>query len=156
MIAALEEEIKALTDEVHGLDKTVAQATEQRKEEHTAYQEQLSLTKTAIELIGKAKNKLQKFYNPALYVPPPKEALSAEDQIVANVASFAQVVAHHHRSRVAPPAMPEGLGGYEAKGQKSGGVMALMDRITKDSRCSIVPHLRVWTMMHIHMERERE
>merc|ERR550537_1497685 len=81
-IAGLEEEITALQDEIAGLDKTVAQATEQRKEEHTEYQETLSLTKTAIELIGKAKNKLQKFYNPTLYKPPPKEELSAEDQII--------------------------------------------------------------------------
>merc|ERR1719230_673867 len=57
-IAGLEEEITALQEEIAGLDKTVAQATEQRKEEHTEYQETLSLTKTAIELIGKAKNKL--------------------------------------------------------------------------------------------------
>merc|ERR1719197_1681421 len=97
-IAGLEEEIKALQEEIAGLDKTVAQATEQRKEEHAEYQETLSLTKTAIELIGKAKNKLQKFYNPALYKAPPKEELSAEDQIIANVASFAQIVAHRgHR-----------------------------------------------------------
>merc|ERR1719498_2015201 len=66
-IAGLEEEIKALQDEIAGLDKTVAQATEQRKEEHAEYQETLSLTKTAIELIGKAKNKLLKFYQPALH-----------------------------------------------------------------------------------------
>merc|ERR1719231_2224784 len=129
-IAGLEEEIKALQDEIAGLDKTVAQATEQRKEEHAEYQETLSLTKTAIELIGKAKNKLQKFYNPALYVPPPKEELSAEDQIIANVAFFAEINAHH--SRVAPPEAPEGLGSYEKKTEKSGGVMALMDMIVKD------------------------
>merc|ERR1719359_2078122 len=134
-IAGLEEEIKALQEEIAGLDKTVAQATEQRKEEHAEYQETLSLTKTAIELIGKAKNKLQKFYNPALYKAPPKEELSAEDQIIANVASFAEISAH--RSRVAPPEMPEGLGGYEKKSQKSGGVMALMDMITKDLDASL-------------------
>merc|ERR1719238_964249 len=138
IIAQLDEEIKALTDGVQALDKTVAQATEQRKEEHAAYQEGLTLTKTAIELIGKAKNKLQKFYNPALYKPPPKVELSAQDQIIANVASFAQIVAHRgHRSRVAPPEMPTGLGGYEKKGQKSGGVMALMDMITKDLDASL-------------------
>merc|ERR550537_2189981 len=134
-IAGLEEEITALQDEIAGLDKTVAQATEQRKEEHTEYQETLSLTKTAIELIGKAKNKLQKFYNPALYKPPPKEELSAEDQIIENVASFAEISAHH--SRVAPPEAPEGLGGYEKKAQKSGGVMALMDMIVKDLDASL-------------------
>merc|ERR1719311_347102 len=129
-IEGLEEEIKALQEQIAGLDKAVAQATEQRKEEHSEYQETLTLTKTAIELIGKAKNKLQKFYNPALYKAPPKEELSAEDQIIANVAFFAEVSAHH--SRVAQPEMPEGLGGYEKKTQKSGGVMALMDMITKD------------------------
>merc|ERR550514_2632869 len=134
-IAGLEEEIKALQEEIAGLDKTVAQATEQRKEEHAEYQETLSLTKTAIELIGKAKNKLQKFYNPALYKAPPKEELSAEDQIIANVASFAEISAH--RTRVAQPEMPEGLGGYEKKTQKSGGVMALMDMITKDLDASL-------------------
>merc|ERR1719159_1198566 len=125
-----EEEIRALQEEIAGLDKTVAQATEQRKEEHAEYQTTLALTKTAIELIGKAKNKLQKFYNPALYKPPPKEELSAEDQIIANVAFFAEINAHH--SRVAPPEAPEGLGSYEKKTQKSGGVMALMDMIVKD------------------------
>merc|ERR1719197_1257185 len=79
MIATIDEEIKALTDGVQDLDKTVAQATEQRKEEHAAYQEQLALTKTAIELIGKAKNKLNKFYQPALYKAPPTEELAADD-----------------------------------------------------------------------------
>merc|ERR1719274_329518 len=140
-IAALEDEIKALTEGVAGLDKTVALATEQRKEEHTAYQETLALTKTAIELIGKAKNRLQKFYNPALYKPPPTTTLAPDDQIIANLgaaASFAQVAAHRaHRSHVAPPEMPTGLGGYEKKGQKSGGVMALMDMIVKDLETSL-------------------
>merc|ERR1719163_1108572 len=133
-IAGLEEEIKALQEEIAGLDKTVAQATEQRKEEHAEYQETLALTKTAIELIGKVKNKLQKFYNPALYKAPPKEELSAEDQIIANVASLAQ--GSVHRAHVTQPEMPEGVS-YEAKTQKSGGVMALMDMITKDLTASL-------------------
>merc|ERR1719163_1770560 len=140
-IAGLEEEIKALQEQVAGLDKTVAQATEQRKEEHAEYQTTLSLTKTAIELIGKAKNKLQKFYNPALYKPPPKEELSEEDQILANLggASFAQIVSHRgHRAHIAQPEMPTGLGSYEKKGQKSGGVMALMDQITRDLDASLM------------------
>merc|ERR1719163_1150524 len=101
-IEGLDEEIKALTEEIAGLDKAVAQATETRKEEHTEYQETLALTKTAIELIGKAKNKLLKFYNPALYKAPPKEELAADDQIIANVGFFSQVSAHRgHRAHVA-------------------------------------------------------
>merc|ERR1719160_1770243 len=99
-IAGLEEEIKALTEGVAGLDKSVALATEQRKEEHTQYQETLALTKTAIELIGKAKNRLQKFYNPALYKPPPTKELAADDKILANLgASLVQIVAVAHRGR---------------------------------------------------------
>merc|ERR1719159_2183946 len=81
-IAALEDEIKALTASVAGLDKTVALATEQRKEEHAEYTETLALTKTAIELIGKAKNRLQKFYNPALYKPPPEKELAADNPAI--------------------------------------------------------------------------
>merc|ERR1719460_413153 len=113
VMAGLDDEIKTLTDEVAGLDKTVAEATEQRKEEHSAYQEALTLTKTAIDLIGKAKNKLNKFYNPALYKGPPKKELSAEDKILANLgsaASFVQIVAHGGH-RIAQPEMPAGLGG---------------------------------------------
>merc|ERR1719274_241524 len=141
-IAALEDEIKALTASVAGLDKTVALATEQRKEEHAEYTETMALTKTAIDLIAKAKNRLQKFYNPALYKEAPTTTLAPDDQIIANLgaaASFAQVAAHRgHRSRVAPPEMPEGLGSYETKGQKSGGVMALMDMITKDLESDVM------------------
>merc|ERR1719198_2743919 len=130
-IAGLDEEIKALTEEIAGLDKAVAQATETRKEEHTEYQETVTCTKTAIELIGKGKNKLLKFYNPALYKAPPKEELAADDQIIANVAFFAQVTRHQQ------PEMPAGVGGYEKKTEKSGGVMALMDMITKDLDASL-------------------
>merc|ERR550514_1815793 len=137
VIAGLDEEIKALTEEIAGLDKAVAQATETRKEEHTEYQETLALTKTAIELIGKAKNKLLKFYNPALYKPPPKKELAADDQIIANLGFFAQVSVHRgHRSHFVQPEMPEGVS-YEKKTQKSGGVMALMDMITKDLTASL-------------------
>jgi len=137
----LDEEIKTLTGEVEALDKAVAQATEQRKEEHASYQEELTLTRTAIDLLAKAKNKLQKFYNPALYKAPPKKELSEEDKIIANLgaaASFAQIVAHRgHRAHVSQPEMPDGLGGYEKKSEKSGGVMALMDSITKDLEASL-------------------
>merc|ERR1719393_1117245 len=103
-IAGIEEEIKTLTEGVAALDKSVAEATEQRKEEHMEYQSTITLTKTAIELIGKAKNRLQKFYNPALYKPPPKKELAADDKILANLASFAQISAHHGHRRM--PEMP--------------------------------------------------
>merc|ERR1719463_450322 len=55
---------------IAALDKDVATATEQRKEEHEDYLETVSLTEAAVQLMGKAKNRLNKFYNPALYVAP--------------------------------------------------------------------------------------
>merc|ERR1719454_1160463 len=75
--------IADLTDSIKALDKDVAVATENRKEEHAEYLETLKLTETAIELLGKAKNRLNKFYNPSVYKAPPKKEMSMEDKILA-------------------------------------------------------------------------
>ena len=50
---SLTEEINGLTECIRGLDKQVAEATETRKDEHAEYQETVTLTQTAIELIGR-------------------------------------------------------------------------------------------------------
>ena len=67
LLDSLTEEINGLTESIGGLDKQVAEATETRKDEHAEYQETVTLTQTAIELIGKAKSRLHKFYNPTPY-----------------------------------------------------------------------------------------
>merc|ERR1719191_208633 len=88
-----------------------------------------------------AKNKLNKFYNPKLYVPPPKQELSAEDQIVVNFGGtapptpapggiagtgvFAQL-------KDAPPPPPETFGAYSKKTEETTGVIAMMDLLIKD------------------------
>merc|ERR1719298_97308 len=90
------EDIAALTASIATLDKDVATATEQRKTEHAEYLETVSLTEAAIELMGKAKNRLQKFYNPALYKAPPKKELTDEEAIISKM-SFAQVHKVHIR-----------------------------------------------------------
>merc|ERR1719359_2236172 len=59
--ATLTEDIATLTKEIASLDKAVATATEQRKEEHADYTQTIALSETAVELIAKAKNRLQKF-----------------------------------------------------------------------------------------------
>merc|ERR1719274_115050 len=56
-IAAINDEISNLKVEIQELDKAVAEATENRKEEHEDYGEEIALTGTAIELVGKAKNR---------------------------------------------------------------------------------------------------
>merc|ERR1719375_3122258 len=88
----------------------------------------LQLSEVAVGLIGKAKQRLQKFYNPTLYKAPPKKEMTMEEKIIA-AGSFAQVRDHND---VAPPPAPETFGAYEKKGEKSAGVMGLMDMITKE------------------------
>merc|ERR1719482_1913122 len=75
-IATFTEEIKALEDGIVSLDKSVAEATEQRKEENAEYTELMSSDAAAKELLGFAKNRLNKFYNPKLYKAPPKAVLA--------------------------------------------------------------------------------
>jgi len=118
-IATLGEDVAAHTASIATLDKDVATATEQRKEEHAEYLETVQLTEAAISLIGKAKNRLQKFYNPALYVadttPPP----AADDAIIAKLA-FVQTNFEYKESK-----------------EKSSGVMALMDMLTGELKQSL-------------------
>merc|ERR1719329_1810224 len=68
--ATLSEEIAALTQSIQDLDKQVAEATSTRKEEHSDFVETLAANNAAKELLGIAKNRLNKFYNPDLYKGP--------------------------------------------------------------------------------------
>jgi len=107
------EEIDALEDGIKALDKEVAEATENRKEENQEYTELMASNSAAKELIEFAKNRLNKFYNPKLYKAP---------------AEFAQV--HSHRD--APPPPPESIEEYSKKGEESNGIIAMMDALIKD------------------------
>merc|ERR1719265_1339641 len=130
-IASLTEEVNTLTSDIASLDKSVADATEQRKEEHADYVSFLQLSEVAVGLVGKAKNRLQKFYNPTLYKAAPKTEATMEEKIIS-AGSFVQVAVHKSSFDVAPPPPPETFGGYEKKGQKSAGVMGLMDTIVNE------------------------
>merc|ERR1719281_1421815 len=130
-IAALAEEIATLEQDIKDLDKTVAQATEQRKEEHADFQEMMQLNEAAVQLVGKAKNRLQKFYNPTLYKAPPKKEMSMEDKIM-QAGSFVQIRRSDSESDVAPPPPPETFEGKVQKNQKSAGVIGMMDQIIND------------------------
>merc|ERR1719316_698782 len=84
------------------------------------------MNEAALGLVEKAKNRMQKFYNPTLYKAPPKKEMSMEDKIM-QAGSFAQV-----RSDVAPPPAPEMPSGPVKKNEKSAGVIGMMDEIIKD------------------------
>merc|ERR1719335_524112 len=127
-IQAINDEVVALKAEIAETDKAVAEATEQRKEEHEDYVEGMQLAESGTELVKKAKNRLQKFYNPTLYkAPPVKKEMSMEEKILEAGGSFVQ-----KRADVAPPPPPETFGAYEKSSEKSAGVLGLMDMIVKE------------------------
>merc|ERR1719265_1329743 len=129
-IAGLADDIKALTASIADLDKAVFEATADRKAAHAEYTESLQLTEAAVGLIGKAKNRLMKFYNPSVYKAPPKKEATMEEKIIASYGSFIQ---RHVSSKVSSkrqlPDIPELP---EKKESNSGGVVALMDTIVLD------------------------
>jgi hypothetical protein len=139
-IAALGDAISASEQKVADLDKSVKEAGVQREAEHTEYQNVLQANQLAIELIGKAKNKLNKFYNPSMYVEEPQRELTAEDRAVLAAGgevdrsipqqpiAFLQTHSQEDESQPAPP--PETFSGeYTGKGKKSNGVIALLDKL---------------------------
>jgi len=121
----------------------VAEATETRKEEHEEYAETMASDKAATELLGIAKNRLNKFYNPKLYKAPPKKVLTAEESIyssfggdlgttaapggIANTGVNALV-----QSRVAPAPPPETWDAYAKKSGEGTGVISMIDLLIKD------------------------
>jgi len=148
-IATLAEEIAALEAGIKALDKSVAEATEQRKNENAEYKELMASDTAAKEVLGFAKNRLNKFYNPKLYKAPPKQELSREERIFVNnggtppptaapggiagtgISAFVQVSAKTLR-KDAPAPPPETWDAYATKSEESTGVIAMIDLLIKD------------------------
>jgi len=144
----LTEEIAALEAGIIALDKSVVEATEDRKEENADYKSLMAADVAAKKLLKFAKNRLNQFYNPSLYVAPPKRELSAGDRIYENIggdipteapggiadtgiAVFTQVSdAQQEREAPAPP--PETWDAYSKKSEESTGVIAMLDLLIKD------------------------
>jgi len=141
-IATLASEIEALEDGIKALDKQVAEATEQRKAEHAEFEENLAANSAAVDLLGFAKNRLNKFYNPKLYKAPPKRELSAEDRIVTSMGgTLAPTAAPGGIAGTGiglaqvserPPPPPEADLAYKKKGEEGTGVIAMIDLLIGD------------------------
>jgi len=140
-IAKLGEEIKALGASITALDKSVASATEQRKEENEDFTQLMASDSAAKEILGFAKNRLQKFYNPALYKAPPARELSDEDRAtLAAGGTLAPTAAPGGiagtgvtvLTQAAPPPPPAAPGAYKKSSEESGGVIAMIDLLIKD------------------------
>merc|ERR1719183_1974250 len=155
-VATLKSEIETLTAEIKALDKAVAEATEQRKDEHAMFLKSQAEGSAAVQLIEAAKNKLNKFYNPTMYKAPERRELTEEERIAVasgavdprdaeeataapgiagtGIAVFAQV---RVASNVAPPPPPETFGAYTKKSGKSNGVIKLMDMMISDVKTDL-------------------
>jgi septal ring factor EnvC (AmiA/AmiB activator) len=148
-IAGLKDSIAALEAGIKALDKQVAEATEQRKQEHVDFNDLIAQDSAAKEVLKFAKNRLNKFYNPKLYKAPPKRELSEEDRITVNnggtlaptaapggiagtgIEALAQV-SLHAQGQVAPPPPPETFDAYSKKSGESAGVIQMIDMLVKD------------------------
>merc|ERR1719163_2670680 len=147
--STLASEIADLQQEIKNLDKAVAEATEQRKEEHSDFLQFQTENNAALQLIEKAKNRLYKFYRPNLYKEAPQKELTDEEKILAAsgrsdmiateapvmIAGTTQTVFVQFRAHVrkaAPPPPPDTWGAYQKKDGKSNGVIALMDMLMKE------------------------
>merc|ERR1719174_2779181 len=113
-IATLTAELKALADGIKELDKSVAEATSTRKEEHDEYVETLASNNAAKDILAFAKNRLNKFYNPKLYVKP----AAREVEFIS--------------TKAAPPPPPEANLAYKKSGEEGGGVIAMIDLLVAD------------------------
>jgi len=148
--AQLASEIATLTNDIKVLDGAVAEATQQRKSDHAEFTSAQAENQAATELVEKAKNRLFQFYRPSLHVKEERRELTQEEEIAisaggvdprgaeeaaaaaqANLPTFVQIrVASDDKA--APPPPPETFGAYQKKGQKSNGVIALMDMMIEE------------------------
>merc|ERR1719218_29554 len=143
---SLAEEIATLNSEIKALDNAVAEATEQRKEEHGEFLTFQTENNAAVQLIEKAKNRLFKFYRPNLYKEAPKKELTDEEKLLAAsgasdmiatdapvmIAGTTQTVFMQLKDDAAPPPPPDTWGAYQKKDGKSNGVIALMEMLAKE------------------------
>merc|ERR1719235_1794004 len=93
----------------------------------------MHLNEAAMQLIEKAKNRLQKFYNPTLYKAPPKTEDTMEEKII-KAGTFAQIRSHRSKDEadVATLEMPDAPFSMYQKSEKSAGVLGLMDMMVKE------------------------
>jgi hypothetical protein len=143
----LKADIKQLEFDINANDQEVLELTKIRKEEHEEFVKAYQANDVAVQLIDKAANRLNKFYNPSmgkkkalflkisheapsrlkafLSLPEhPSAARHQEDDGEANEGAFIQIKSSVN---VAPPEIPDVPTTYEKK--ESGGVMGLMNEI---------------------------
>jgi len=137
-IAGLATQIAETTDRIAALDKSVAEASAQRKSENAEFTAATAANNMAIELIGKAKNKLMQFYNPDLAVTeePVKKSMgdmladgSFNDNQMTQAAAVPAFVQLHASMKAGQPGPAPETATYSSKAQGSSTITALMDQL---------------------------
>lgn len=123
-IAKLIDEIALLEDGIKKLDKSVAEATAQRKSENSDYKQMMKNDSAAIEILLWVKNRLNKFYNPAA------------------APALVQIGSQMHSKNVPPPP-PETFGAYSKKTGASSAVISLIDHIIRDLKTELTEAKKV-------------
>jgi len=143
-IATLTDDLAALKSGIEALDKSVAEATETRKAEHAEATTVAAQNNAAVQLLGVAENRLNKFYNPTLYVAPPRRELTEEERIYVNSGGVDPRDAEEAQAattgiagtgitvfgQVAPPPPPATAEAYKKK--DAGGPTGLIKKLTND------------------------
>eukprot|EP00747_Dinoflagellata_sp_TGD_P131692 gnl/TRDRNA2_/TRDRNA2_175000_c13_seq3.p1 gnl/TRDRNA2_/TRDRNA2_175000_c13~~gnl/TRDRNA2_/TRDRNA2_175000_c13_seq3.p1 ORF type:complete len:727 (+),score=233.25 gnl/TRDRNA2_/TRDRNA2_175000_c13_seq3:44-2182(+) len=135
-------EIETLKQGIIDLDKAVAEATEQRKTEHEDHNTFLSDQNAAIEVLGMAKERLNKFYNPGGSASSAASAAAASSAIQTSSSdtaedffgpSFVQTNSENNDD--------SGISAQQqqpAAGQESSGVIMAINQIQADIEKEIV------------------
>ena len=89
----------------------------------------LAANNAAVELLGMAKNRMNKFYNSKMYKA--KRELSEEERIAGTGVEALQM------QGAPPPPPPETWGAYSKKSEESNGVLAMIDMLVADLETEI-------------------
>merc|ERR1719311_905949 len=145
LVATLADEITALGEGIVELDKQVEEATVQRREENEDFVEAQASNVAAKDILVIVENRLNKFYNPKLYKPPPKRELTEAERITLNnggtlaptaapggIAGTGVTVLAQALQTIAKPAPPPETFGAYKKNEASGGVLQMMKNLMAD------------------------
>jgi len=128
-ITTLTEEIAALIAGITALDKSVAEATANRRAEHDEFNELIASDSAAKEVLGMAKNRLQKFYNPKLYKTTAAPTTAAPWK--PSDAAFVQI-SEHVQHKANPGPAPETWGAFAKQSEANGGVVSMIQLLIGD------------------------
>jgi DNA repair exonuclease SbcCD ATPase subunit len=141
-LKVIAKEIKATTTGIKDLDKSVAEATKTRKEENAQATKTLAENAATKDLLGLAKNRLNKFYNPKLHKKTAALQIGEDEQDTGNTesdiestdapggvegTSFVQVRAHRQAA-----GQPNANLEFKKKSEGSQGVITMIDILIGD------------------------